>query len=146
MTRLRRVSRAEGGIMIIHRLLLATPVALLLCLEMGCGSSREVAIKGQVGSNAAAQVDGPIAVQFFDVMDAEKPLLVHSIKLDKLAAFDAKASLQGDEVLVRAINDRDDNGACSAGEPWAEVRVPVKDDDTVDTVSLELNLGSCPTE
>ena len=132
--------------MIIRRLLIATPMAFVLCLGLGCGSTREVAIKGQLASSTSAQVDGPIAVQFFDIVETAKPALVHSITLERLAAFDAKASLQGDEVLVRAINDRDANGACSAGEPWAEVRVPVKEDDTVDALSLELHTGSCPSE
>jgi hypothetical protein len=128
--------------MIIHKLLMAAPLTLLMCV--GCGSSREVAIKGQVASTAT--VEGPIAVQFFDLVEAEKPSLVHSIKLDKLAAFDEKASLQGNEVLIRAINDRDANGACSAGEAWAEVRSPIKDDETVDAVSLELSAAPCPAE
>ena len=132
--------------MIIRRLLMATPMAFVLCLGVGCGSTREVAIKGQLASSTSAQVDGPIAVQFFDIIETAKPSLVHSITLDRLAPFDAKASLEGNEVLVRAINDRDANGACSAGEAWAEVRVPVKEDDTVDAVSLELHTGSCPTE
>jgi hypothetical protein len=130
--------------MIIHKLLMAAPLALLMCIELGCGSSREVAIKGQVASNAT--VEGPIAVQFFDLVETEKPSLVHSIKLDTLAAFEEKASLTGNEVLVRAINDRDGNGACSAGEPWAEVRSPIKDDETVDPVSLELSTAPCPAE
>ena len=128
--------------MIIHKLLMAAPLTLLMCV--GCGSTREVAIKGQVASNAT--VEGPIAVQFFDLVETEKPSLVHSIKLDKLAAFEEKASLQGNEVLVRAINDRDGNGACSAGEPWAEVRSPIKDDETVDAVSLELTAAPCPVD
>ena len=132
--------------MIIRHWLMGAPMALLLCLEVGCGSSREVAIKGQVGSSTAAQVDGPIAVQFFDIVDTAKPSLVHSIKLDRLAAFDEKAALQGDEVLVRAINDRDNDGACSTGEAWAEVRVPVKEDNTVEAVNLELKADACPTE
>jgi hypothetical protein len=121
-------------------------MALLMCLELGCGSSREVEIKGQVGSAATVAIDGPIAIQFFDVLDAEKPSLVHSITLDRVAAFDEKASLQGEEVLVRAINDRDRNGACSAGEPWVEVRVPVKDDNSVDPVTLQLAAAPCPAE
>jgi hypothetical protein len=121
-------------------------MALLMCLELGCGSSREVEIKGQVASAATVPIDGPIAIQFFDLLDAEKPSLVHSITLDRLAAFDEKASLQGDEVLVRAINDRDRNGACSAGEPWVEVRVPVKDDNSVDPVTLELAAAPCQAE
>jgi hypothetical protein len=128
--------------MIIRKLLMTAPLALLMCV--GCGSSREIAIKGQLASSVT--VEGPIAVQFFDIVEAEKPALVHSIKLDKLAAFDEKAALQGKEVLVRAINDRDGNDACSTGEPWGEVRVLVKEDDTVDAVNLELTAGSCPTE
>ena len=130
--------------MIIHKLLMAAPLTLLMCVELGCGSSREVAIKGQLASNAT--VEGPIAVQFFDVVDAQKPSLVHSIKLDALAAFDEKAPLQGTEGLVRAINDRDGNGACSTGEPWGEVRAPIKDDETVDAVSVELSAAPCPVE
>ena len=128
--------------MIIHKLLMAAPLMLLMCV--GCGASRDVAIKGQVASNAT--VEGPIAVQFFDLVETQKPSLAHAIKLDKLAAFDEKAPLEGNEVLIRAINDRDANGACSAGELWAEVRSPVKADDTVDAVSLELSAAPCPAE
>jgi hypothetical protein len=131
--------------MVIRQLLTLSPLALLMCTAMGCGATREVAVKGQV-SSAAVQIDGPITIQFFDVVDAEKPSLVHSIKLDQLAVFEEKTSLEGKELLIRAINDRDSNAACSAGEPWAEVRVPVKEDDTVDPVKLELGAGSCPTE
>jgi hypothetical protein len=131
--------------MVIRQLLIAMPLTSILCLAVGCGSSREVAIKGQLGSSSAP-VEAPVAVQFLDIVGTEKPALVHSIKLDELAAFDAKASLEGNEVLIRAINDRDENGACSAGEPWAEVRASVKEDDTVDAVSLELATGACPIE
>lgn len=130
--------------MIIRKWLMAAPLTLLMCVGLGCGSSREVAIKGQLASNAA--VDGPIAVQFFDVVEAEKPSLVHSIKLEALTAFDEKATVQGNEVLVRAINDRDGNGVCSAGEPWAEVRAAIKDDETIDAVTLDLTAAPCPAE
>jgi len=130
--------------MIIRQLLKASPLVLLMSAQMGCGASREVAIKGQVASSAA--LEGPIAVQFFDIVDAEKPALVHSIKLDKLIAFDEKAPLQGKEVLVRAINDRDGNGACSDGEAWAEARASIKDDDTVEAVNLDLTTAPCPAE
>jgi hypothetical protein len=137
-------SYAQGGIMTIHQLLMAAPLTLLMCVELGCGSTREVAMKGEVASNAT--VEGPIAVQFFDLVDTQKPSLVHSIKLDTLAAFEEKASLQGNEVLIRAINDRNADGVCSAGEPWAEVRAPIKDDETVDAVSLDLTAAPCPAE
>jgi hypothetical protein len=129
--------------MIVRHWLMAAPVAFLMCV--GCGASREVAIQGEVASSASAQLEGPIAVQFFDLLEPTKPLLVHSIKLEKLAAFDAKASLEGDQVLVRAINDRDGNGACSAGEAWAEARAVVKDD-TAEAVNLDLKVVDCPAE
>jgi hypothetical protein len=130
--------------MVIRQSLIAAPIALLMCVGIGCGASRDVDVKGQVASTV--QVEGPITVQFFDLVDVEKPALVHSITLQGLASFDAKAPLEGKEVLVRAINDRDGNGACSTGERWGEARAMVKDDDTVDAVSVQLTAGSCPTE
>jgi hypothetical protein len=130
--------------MIVRQWLMAAPIALLMCV--GCGASREVAIQGEVSSSTSSQLEGPIAVQFFDLADEAKPSLVHSIKLEKLAAFDAKASLGGDRVLVRAIQDGDGNGACSAGEAWAEARATIQEDDTVDAVNLDLKVADCPFE
>ena len=131
--------------MIIRHLLTAAPLALLACLQVGCGASREIAIKGEVASSAAP-LEGPIVVQFFDIIDAQKPSLVHSVTLATLTSFDEKASIEGKELLVRAIADRDANGACSAGEAWAEVKMAVKDDDTVGAVNLDLKTGDCPAE
>jgi hypothetical protein len=130
--------------MIIRQLLVAAPLTLLMCVGIGCGASREIEMKGEVASSAAVQVQGPIAVQFFDLVEGEMPALVHSMTLQTLAAFNAKASLAGKEVLVRAINDRDGNGVCTTGEPWGEARGSVKDDDTVDAVTVELTAGPCP--
>ncbi|HMJ51751.1 MAG TPA: hypothetical protein VK540_06725 [Polyangiaceae bacterium] len=130
--------------MITRQSLMAAPLALLMCAGIGCGASREIDVKGQLASTV--RVEGPITVQFFDVVETAKPALVHSITIQGLAAFDAKAPLEGKEVLVRAINDRDGNGACSTGEPWGEARALVKDDDTVDAVSVQLTAGACPAE
>ena len=132
--------------MITRHSLMAASLTLLMCAGIGCGASREIEVKGQVGSSATAKVEGPITVQFFDIVEAQKPSLVHSITLSGLDSFDAKAPLEGKEFLVRAINDRDGNAACTAGEAWAEARVSIKDDDTVDPVSLELTAGACPAE
>jgi hypothetical protein len=134
-----------GGPMIIRRLLSVAPLALFVCFHTGCGASREIAIKGEVGSSGA-DLEGPIAVQFFDIVDTQKPSLVHSITLAKLASFDEKAPIEGKEVLVRAIADRDGNSACTAGEAWAEIKMPIKDDDTVDAVKLDLKAAACPSE
>jgi hypothetical protein len=85
-------------------------------------------------------------VEFYDVLDEETPERVHAITLDTPSAFSEKVALEGDTVLIRAINDRDGNGACSAGEAWAEVRAPIKDDDTIDPVTLELGAQACPAQ
>jgi hypothetical protein len=138
------LTRAKEEIMIIRQLLTTLPLALLVCLEVGCGASREIAIKGDVASSSA-QLEGPIVVQFFDIVDA-KSSLVHTVSLTKAGSFDEKAPVEGKEVLVRAIADHDANGACSAGEAWAEAKMTIKDDDTVDAVNLDLKVGDCPAE
>jgi hypothetical protein len=53
--------------------------------------------------------------------------------------------LEGDSGRGRALNDRDGDGACSDGEAWAETEAAINDDDTVEPISLELAIASCPT-
>jgi hypothetical protein len=111
---------------------------------VACGSSRDVEVSGEVSAPASVAVEGPISVQFFDVVDEESPERVHSITLETTGAFGEKVSLAGDDVRIVALDDRDANGACSAGEPWAQVEAPIKDDDTIDPVTLTLGLSPCP--
>ena len=126
-----------------HRLLASTALLLLALPLTACGSSRDVEVSGQVSAAATVSVNGPIAVQFFDVLDEKTPEQVHSIKLTAPDAFKEKVALEGDSVLVRAIADADGNGACSAGEPWGEVTATISDDDSV-KVTLELKSQPCP--
>jgi hypothetical protein len=47
-------------------------------------------------------------------------------------------------VLVRAILDKNGDGACSAGEPWASAEATIAEDDSVEPVSLTLEMKACP--
>jgi hypothetical protein len=117
---------------------------LLLALPLtACGSSRDVEVSGEVSAASTVSVNGPIAVQFFDVLDEGAPEQVHSIKLDSPNKFQEKVALEGDNVLVRAIADADGDGVCTAGEAWGEVTASISDDDTV-KVALELKSQPCP--
>lgn len=115
-------------------------VVSVLCLgalAAGCSGAREVEVTGQV-SSASAQ--GEIVVLIFDVTGDEKAN-VHSVKAQADGSFKATLSLEGDEVLVRAIADADGDGACSAGEPWGEASGKIQDDEVE---PLEITLGSAP--
>jgi|SoiMetStandDraft_5_1073268.scaffolds.fasta_scaffold458885_1 hypothetical protein len=125
--------------------MLGSMALVLIALPLvACGSSRDVEVSGQVSAPATVTVQGPIALQFYDLVDAENPEKVHSISLETPRAFNEKVALEGDKVRIVAIDDRDNNGACSAGESWAQVEAPIKDDDSIDPVTLTLALSPCP--
>jgi hypothetical protein len=112
---------------------------------VGCGSDREVAVTGSVSAPASTTVSGPILLEFSDVVDAEaQPKSVLTSRLDALGSFTETVSVEGDKVRVRAVVDTDGDGACSAGELWAESDATIKDDDTVDPVTLTLGHEPCP--
>ena len=115
-----------------------------LATLVACGSGREVEVTGEVSAPASAQVQGEITIDFLEVVDDDAPESIHTAKLATLGAFSEKVSVEGSSLLIRAINDKDGNGVCSAGEAWAEQEVPIKDDDTVDAVSLALGTTACP--
>jgi hypothetical protein len=124
---------------------LHTLALVLVALPLtACGSSRDVEVSGEVAAPSTLSVEGPISVQFFDIVDQESPERVHSITLTTPSAFAEKVELAGDKVRIVALDDRDANGACSAGEAWAEVEASIKDDDTIDPVTLTLGLSACP--
>ena len=108
-------------------------------LALGCSSSRDVEVKGQV-SSASAQ--GQILLEFFDVDGADKTS-VHTAKADADGSFKATVALSGDEVLVRAIADADADGACSQGELWGETSAKIQDD-AVEPITLVLGAEACP--
>lgn len=108
-------------------------------LLSGCSSSRDVEVTGQVSS---ASAKGEIILEFFDV-NGDQKTSVHTAKADATGAFKETVSLEGDEVLVRAVEDADANGACSEGESWAEASGAITDD-KVDPIQLTLASAPCP--
>jgi hypothetical protein len=122
---------------------------LVLCGTMsyalaGCGESREVEVAGEVSAPASIQADGPILVELFDVVAEDDVESVQTVTLNELGAFAETVDLEGDTVRIVAIRDRDNNGACSAGEPWAQVEAAVSAEDTVEPVVLRLSNAACP--
>jgi hypothetical protein len=104
-----------------------------------------VEVTGEVSAPAAAGVQGAIRLDFLDIeSESEAPESVHTEQLAALGAFSATAPLAGDKVRVRAVNDRDANGACTEGEAWDEVDADVSAEDKVEGVKLELVNEPCP--
>ena len=108
-------------------------------LALGCSSSRDVEVTGQV-SSASAQ--GQILLEFFDVEGADKTS-VHTAKAAPDGSFKETVALSGDEVLVRAIADADADGACSQGELWGETSAKIQDD-AVEPITPALGAEACP--
>ena len=111
----------------------------------GCGASREVEVAGEVSAPADVRAEGAILVELADVLEGEAPTSVHTATLTAPGKFSEKVDLEGDKVRIRAINDRDLNGKCSAGEPWAQVEAAINEDDSVDPVTLRLANAACPS-
>jgi hypothetical protein len=122
-------------------------VTLVGALTVGCNSSREIEVTGEVTAASGTPISGKILVDFRDVLgEDDAPKSVTTTTLDGPGAFTHKGEFEGDEILVRAVNDKDGNGACSAGEPWAEAKAPIGDDDKVAPVKLALVNTDCPAE
>ena len=110
----------------------------------GCSSGRDVEVTGSVSAAQSVQVQGPIVLQFLDVVaDDQTPEVAHTMKLDALGPFSQKVPLEGKQVIVRAINDKDGNGACTNGEAWVDVRAEISTDDKVGPVALALVSAEC---
>jgi len=120
---------------------------LLGSLALACSAGREVEVSGEVAAPASVMTTGPILVEFIDIVDdspeAENEV-VHSLELSAPGSFAEKVSLEGDKVLVRAINDKDGNGACSAGEAWAQTEAEIAADDTIEPLTITLANAACP--
>jgi hypothetical protein len=117
-------------------------VGIAGALLVGCSSARDVEVTGEVTS--AASLQGKIVLDFMDLAsDSETPESVLTEELAAPGPFTVTAPLEGDQVRVRAVNDSDGNGACSAGEAWAEVDAEVTED-KVSGVKLELKSAPCP--
>jgi hypothetical protein len=122
-------------------------VALAAVATVGCSGGRDVDVSGSVAAQAGLSVSGPITVNFLDVVnDTDPPKSAGSTTLEKPGDFEQKVSVSGDTVRVFALVDTNEDGKCTAGEPWAETNAPIGTDDKVDAVTLTLATGSCPTD
>ena len=120
-------------------------VAATGVLAAGCSESREVEVAGEVSAPATVTVEGPILIDFLDVLgEKEEPRSVHQVTLETLGSFKETVELEGDTVRVRAINDLDGDGACTNGEAWGETDAAISDDDKVEAIKLELSNDPCP--
>jgi hypothetical protein len=106
---------------------------------VGCSSSRDVEVTGEVQGAST----GKVYVQFFELTDS-KPSVVYDLTLDQAGAFKQKVQLEGDTVLVRAIADADGDQACTAGESWGEFQADITDDKA--DVNITLAAEPCPSE
>ncbi|HEX2871820.1 MAG TPA: hypothetical protein VHP33_11200 [Polyangiaceae bacterium] len=113
---------------------------------VGCSSARDVEVSGKVTAPSSLTVGDEVVIDFIDVVgegSEEKRTVAHTSRVTKLGDFKETVPLEGDRVLIRAIDDRDGNGACSAGEAWGEVQAEVSKD-KVEAASLTLSTAACP--
>ena len=122
-----------------------------MCLAWGavaCSSGRDVEVSGKVTAPSTLTLGDKLVIDFIDVVgdgaDA-KQTLVSTAELQAPGDFKQTVSLEGDQVLVRAIDDRNGDGKCSAGEAWGEVHAAVTDG-KADASALMLGAATCPVE
>ena len=121
----------------------------LLCIELGllgCSSARDVEVSGKVAAPTSLAVGDKVVVDFIDVIgdgaDATQNV-ARTTKLQTLGEFKETVALEGDRVLIRAIDDRNGDGVCSAGEAWGEIQAEVTQD-KAEAASLVLGTTPCP--
>jgi hypothetical protein len=112
----------------------------------GCSDAEEFEVAGEV--TAAQAVAGPISLEFFELdgsdTEAERESVLQ-VELAELGAFTQMVEVSPDNTIIaHALVDDDGDGACSAGELWAEAEVTPNDDGTVDAIALALTAGPCP--
>lgn len=115
---------------------------------VGCSSARDVEVSGKVTAPSTVAVGDKLVVEFIDVVGEgtdTKQSLAHTAELKAPGDFKETVPLEGNEVVIRAIDDRNGDGKCSAGEAWGEARAKVADD-KVEPVSLVLGTAACPAD
>ncbi|HKY40079.1 MAG TPA: hypothetical protein VJN18_29290 [Polyangiaceae bacterium] len=115
---------------------------------LACSSGRDVEVSGKITAPSSVTVGDKLAVDFLDVVgegDTVEKSVAHSMELQALGDFKETVALEGDKVIVRAIDDRDDDGKCSAGEAWGETEADIVEN-KVEAVTLTLGTAPCPAE
>ena len=128
-----------------------TVVAGVVCLAfnvIACSSGRDVEVSGKITAPSTITVGDKLVVEFVDVVgegETTEKTVAHSTELKKLGDFKETVSLEGDKLIVRAIDDRDGDGKCTAGEAWGETEADISED-KVEAISLALTSAACPAE
>jgi hypothetical protein len=124
---------------------LALVSLLALSAFAACDSGREVEVTGEV--SAAQAVSGAITLKFYEmekgVDDAER-LLVKEAELAGLGTFTETIEVAEDIVIAVALVDTDGDGACTAGELWAESQQQADADGNFAAFQLSLVADPCP--
>jgi hypothetical protein len=126
---------------------LVVGVVCLAFAAVGCSSGRDVEVSGKVTAPSSVTVGDKLLVEFVDVVgegEEQEQTVAHSTELTALGDFKETVSLEGDKLIVRAIDDRDGDGKCSAGEAWGETEADVSAD-KVEAIALSLSTAACPT-
>lgn len=131
-----------------YRILAVVGGVCLGLMAVGCSSARDVEVSGKVTAPSTLMVGDKLLVQFLDVVGEgtdTKTSIAHTAELKSPGDFKETVPLEGNEVIVRAIDDRDADGKCTAGEAWGQAQVKISDD-KVEAVSLALGTAACPPE
>jgi hypothetical protein len=120
-----------------------------VCLGLsavGCSSARDVEVSGKVTAPSSLTVGDKVVVDFIDVVgdgDEAKQSVAHTTQLEALGDFKETVPVEGDRMIIRAIDDRDGDGKCTAGEAWGETEVEISQD-KVEAAALTLATAACP--
>lgn len=112
----------------------------------GCSSGRDVEVSGKISAPSSVTTGDKLVVEFIDVVgegDALERSVAHSLEMDAPGDFTETVALEGNKLIVRAIDDRDGDGKCTAGEAWGETEADVVED-KVEAVTLTLGAAACP--
>jgi len=120
-----------------------------LGLRSGCGSSRDVALKGTVTADSAI-TGGPVRVEFYEPQQSSDSnsttdlKFVDAVSLDKLGTFDQTVPVEGDKIHVVAFIDSNKDEKCTDGEAWGAVDAAVQKDDTASAAVNITTASKCP--
>jgi hypothetical protein len=129
-----------------YRQLMVVVGGASLAFAVGCSSARDVEVSGKVTAPSTVAVGDKVVIDFIDVVGEgsdQKQTVASTAMLKALGDFKQTVPLEGDQVLIRAIDDRDGDGKCSAGEAWGELTAQITDD-KVEAASLVLGTAACP--
>jgi hypothetical protein len=112
----------------------------------GCNAGRDVEVSGELTAPSSLSVGGALLIDFIDGLEegsmGERPNAQRT-RLSGLGEFKETVSLEGDQVLIRALDDQDGDGRCSVGEAWGQVYAPIEKDRAAG-VRLMLAAQPCP--